>query len=78
MYGLTFAYHDAVNFQSEITGEHTCVVLRPLQNDDIEDQSKQSGNWLYPFIQGLKASMSMVKIVLTVTAKFVGIRFFEL
>lgn len=39
--------------QNEITGEHTCIVLRPLQSDDVEGVAGVPGGWLDPFNQGV-------------------------
>ncbi|CAM6032806.1 unnamed protein product [Sphagnum compactum] len=34
---------------SDITGEHTCVLLKPLENDDVDGRKGVSGGWLNPF-----------------------------
>ncbi|KAG0616549.1 hypothetical protein M758_5G124300 [Ceratodon purpureus] len=39
---------------NEITGEHTCIVLRPLQSDDVEGVAGVSGGWLNPFNQDFR------------------------
>jgi hypothetical protein len=39
-------------FQSDITGEHTCVLLKPLENDDVDGRKGVSGGWLNPFNLG--------------------------
>jgi N-acetyltransferase 10 len=37
---------------SDITGEHTCVLLKPLENDDVDGRKGVSGGWLNPFNLG--------------------------
>ncbi|KAJ7545348.1 hypothetical protein O6H91_09G116300 [Diphasiastrum complanatum] len=39
---------------SPITGEHSCVVLRPLNNDDVEVKGIGPGGWLQPFNQDFR------------------------
>ncbi|XP_024376532.1 RNA cytidine acetyltransferase 1 isoform X1 [Physcomitrium patens] len=39
---------------NEITGEHTCIVLKPLQSDDVEGVAGVSGGWLSPFNQDFR------------------------
>lgn len=39
-------------FQSAVTGEHTCMVLRPLNSDDIEVSESNKCGFLDPFYQG--------------------------
>lgn len=39
---------------SAITGEHTCVVLRALQNDEVELNGAGHGGWLQPFNQDFR------------------------
>lgn len=39
-------------FQSAVTGEHTCMVLRPLNSDDIEVSESNKHGFLDPFYQG--------------------------
>jgi N-acetyltransferase 10 len=41
-------------FQSAVTGEHTCMVLRPLNSDDIEVSEANKCGFLDPFYQGTK------------------------
>lgn len=43
--------------QNEITGEHTCIVLRPLQSADLEGVAGVSGGWLNPFNQGVSSNI---------------------
>jgi len=43
-----------VFFQSAVTGEHTCMVLRPLNSDDIEVSESNKCGFLDPFYQGMK------------------------
>lgn len=59
---LTHLYRSAI-LQNEITGEHTCIVLKPLQSDDVEGVAGVSGGWLSPFNQGA---------FLYITSKFSG------
>ena len=37
-------YHGNRHLLSQVTGEHTCVVLRPLRSPEVEDT-----DWLGPF-----------------------------
>jgi hypothetical protein len=48
---------DVAILQNEITGEHTCIVLRPLQSDDVEGVAGVSGGWLNPFNQGVSPNI---------------------
>ncbi len=41
--------------QSAVTGEHTCMVLRPLNSDDIEVNESSKCGFLDPFYQGTKS-----------------------
>ncbi|KAL3697204.1 hypothetical protein R1sor_011280 [Riccia sorocarpa] len=34
---------------SDITGEHTCVMLKPLENDEVEAGKSGSKSWISPF-----------------------------
>eukprot|EP00850_Spirogloea_muscicola_P005761 SM000026S09010 [mRNA] locus=s26:915149:923348:- [translate_table: standard] len=46
---------------NEITGEHTTIVLRPLQNDEVESGPGTSGSsWLHPFSQDFKRRMTFL------------------
>lgn len=39
--------------QSDVTGEHTCVVLRALATDDLATSNpKEAASWLKPFVAG--------------------------
>ena len=38
--------------QSAVTGEHTCIVLRALENDEVELKCSGPSKWLQPFNQG--------------------------
>lgn len=38
--------------QSPVTGEHTCMVLKPINNDDIEVAGSSQCGFLEPFYQG--------------------------
>lgn len=48
----------AISFfsQSAVTGEHTCMVLRPLNSDDIEVSESNKCGFLDPFYQGTNFS----------------------
>lgn len=35
-----------------MTGEHTCMVLKPLNNDDIEDSGSDQWGFFGPFYEG--------------------------
>lgn len=40
---------------SEVTGEHTCIVLRPLQTEEVEAAPSQGpASWLHPFAQDFR------------------------
>ncbi|AQK92442.1 RNA cytidine acetyltransferase 1 [Zea mays] len=41
-------------FQSAVTGEHTCMVLRPLNSDDIEVSESNKHGFLDPFYQDFR------------------------
>lgn len=36
-----------------MTGEHSCMVLKPLNNDDIEAKGSDELGFLGPFYQGV-------------------------
>lgn len=36
-----------------MTGEHTCMMLKPLKNDDIEDSGSDPLGFFGPFYQGV-------------------------
>lgn len=36
-----------------MTGEHTCMVLKPLNNDDIESSGSDQLGFFSPFYKGL-------------------------
>lgn len=38
--------------QSAVTGEHTCMILKPLNNDEIEANGTDQWGFLGPFFQG--------------------------
>jgi N-acetyltransferase 10 len=38
--------------QSPVTGEHTCMMLKPINNDDIEVAGSSQCGFLEPFYQG--------------------------
>lgn len=42
----------SVSWQNDITGEHTCIMLRALQTDEVESLSEGGPNWVQPFFQG--------------------------
>lgn len=42
---------ESVN-QSAVTGEHTCMVLKPLNNEDIESSDLDQWGFFSPFYQG--------------------------
>ena len=54
-----------VILQNEITGEHTCIVIKPLQSDDVEEVAGVAGSWLNPFNQGLSLNI-ILQLVLFV------------
>lgn len=39
--------------QSPVTGEHTCMALKPINNDDIEVTGSSKCGFLEPFYQGI-------------------------
>lgn len=39
-------------YQSAVTGEHTCMLLKPLNNDDVEVGESGEHGFLEPFYQG--------------------------
>jgi hypothetical protein len=38
--------------QNDITGEHTCIMLKALQTEEVESLSEGGANWVQPFFQG--------------------------
>ena len=38
--------------QNTVTGEHTCMALKPLNNDEIEDNGSDQWGFFSPFYQG--------------------------
>lgn len=49
--GFNLIYY--LKFQSNVTGEHTCMVLKPLNNDDIESSASDKLGFFSPYYQGL-------------------------
>ncbi|KAM6563660.1 hypothetical protein CsatB_023658 [Cannabis sativa] len=43
---------------STVTGEHSCMVLKPLNNDDIEDKGSDEFGFLGPFYQDFRLRFS--------------------
>ncbi|GAQ78702.1 N-acetyltransferase 10 [Klebsormidium nitens] len=39
---------------NDITGEHTCIMLKALQTDEVESLSEGGANWVQPFFQDFK------------------------
>lgn len=38
--------------QNAVTGEHTCMILRPLNNEDIKGDLSDVSGFLSPFYHG--------------------------
>ena len=38
--------------QSSVTGEHTCMVVKPLNNDDVESSGVDHWGFFSPFYEG--------------------------
>lgn len=48
--------------QSTVTGEHTCMVLKPLNNEDVESSGLDQWGFFSPFYQGGSVILSITLI----------------